>query len=490
MWSSENNQSAVRRQHRSPQGTYFFSPNGARANPPFNMDFSDTRNELAGDAYKSRFFAGVPNIPKKDKEGMAVYLMFVQHIFASLNDGGRAAIVVPTTFLSKNSKIERKLRETLIDKKMLKGVITMPANLFATTTTSVSVLFISNDHSDKKVVLIDASLLGEKYKDGKNQRIRLRDEEIERIVETFKQEKIVDDFSTVINYEKIITGDYSFKIRQYFELTVEKRDYTPEEFKNVLYQYRSKPRELFGLDSVCVQAVKVLYDYWFGQYKFPDEQGKPYALNSGKMIFNEKLNDIIPEGWKVKRLDEVYEILLGGTPDTENKDYWDGEIPWLSSGEVAQFPITEAEKYITEAGMRGSATSFAKKGSILLSITRYIRASILAIDACFNQSVVAVIPNNSLPTLYLYPFIETKIPVYMALRTGAQQPHINKGTVEETLIVVPPESIMRAYIAEVEKVYVDILQTTKTMAKTIELSDFQMPEIMATKEDAKFKEEE
>ena len=449
------------------------------SNPPFNTDFSDTRDKLAGDAYKSRFFAGVPVTPPKDKESMAVYLLFVQHIIVSLSENGRAAIVVPTTFLSKKSKIEKAIRETLIDNKLLKGIITMPSNLFATTTTSVSVLFLHNDHKEKSVVLVDASALGEKYKDGKNQRIYLRDFEIQQIINTFKEEVCLDDFSSVVSYETIKREAYSFKIRQYFNFKYEKHNYTPEEYNSVLYQYKAQYQTLFNLDAICSNAIRAMFDYWFIQYKFPDRNGKPYALNSGEFDYDIRMKDYVPKGWEVKRLDEICDILLGGTPDTDIKQYWDGDIPWLSSGEIAQFPIRHSDKYITELGMAESATAFAKKGAILLSITRYIRASVLAIDACFNQSVVAVIPNKRLPTVFLLPFIESKVPLYMSLRTGAQQPHINKGTVEETLVAVPPQEIVNAYVDSTKRIYNDILTTTKEKAASISLSDFEMPDILS-----------
>ena len=75
------------------------------------MDFSDNRDELASDKHKERFFAGVPNVPKKDKDGMAIYLLFIQHIIYSLAPKGKAAIVVPTGFLKAGSGIPKKIRE-------------------------------------------------------------------------------------------------------------------------------------------------------------------------------------------------------------------------------------------------------------------------------------------------------------------------------------------------------------------------------------------
>lgn len=125
------------------------------SNPPFKMDFSDYRNDLDTTANSERFFAGIPNIPKKDVDKMAIYLLFIQHIMCSLKPNGKAAIVVPTGFITAQSGIDKKIREKLINQKMLAGVVSMPSNIFATTGTNVSILFLDRTNTDT-VVLIDA----------------------------------------------------------------------------------------------------------------------------------------------------------------------------------------------------------------------------------------------------------------------------------------------------------------------------------------------
>ena len=130
------------------------------------MDFSDFRNDLDSKENNLRFFAGIPKIPPKAKDKMAIYQLFIQHIIVSLKDNGRAAIVVPTGFLTAKS-IDKKIRETLIKEKILRGVVTMPSNIFATTNTNVSILFIDKNKVDE-VILIDASKLGTTIKEGKN----------------------------------------------------------------------------------------------------------------------------------------------------------------------------------------------------------------------------------------------------------------------------------------------------------------------------------
>ena len=139
------------------------------SNPPFKMDFSDFRDDLDTDASAARFFAGIPKVPGKAKDKMAVYLLFIQHIIASLKPGGKAAVVVPTGFITASSGIELRIRQKLVDEQWIAGVVSMPSNIFATTGTNVSILFIDKG-AHEQVVLVDASALGTKVKEGKNQK--------------------------------------------------------------------------------------------------------------------------------------------------------------------------------------------------------------------------------------------------------------------------------------------------------------------------------
>lgn len=178
------------------------------SNPPFKMDFSDFRDDLDAQENKARFFAGIPKVPNKVKDKMAIYLLFIQHIMYSLKDKGRAAIVVPTGFITAQSGIDKSIREQLVEQKMLAGVVSMPSNIFATTGTNVSILFIDKGNQDK-VVLIDASSLGETVKDGKNQKMVLTAAEEQHIIDTFNAKTAVDDFSVVVSYEQVKAKSYS-----------------------------------------------------------------------------------------------------------------------------------------------------------------------------------------------------------------------------------------------------------------------------------------
>lgn len=226
------------------------------SNPPFKTDFSEYRDELADDKLRERFFAGVPKIPNKDKDKMAIYLMFIQHIIYSLNKKGKAAIVVPTGFLTAQSGIEKKIREKLVEEEMIKGVVSMPSNIFATTGTNVSVLFIDRANKGGKVLLVDAAKLGDKVKDGKNQRTVLREDEIEKIVEIFAKQEVVDDFSVEVTYEQLKEKNCSFSAGQYFEVKIEYVELTQEEFNNKMQEFTTNLDKYFSKGKALEDEIK------------------------------------------------------------------------------------------------------------------------------------------------------------------------------------------------------------------------------------------
>lgn len=216
------------------------------SNPPFKLDFSEYREELTTlPNSKDRFFAGVPKIPNKDKDKMAIYLCFLQHIIYSLVENGKAAVVVPTGFITAQSGIEKRIRQHLIDNRMLRGVVSMPSNIFATTGTNVSVLFIDKENTAGKVLLMDASKLGTKVKEGKNQKTVLSEEEENKIINTFNNNEEVEDFSILVTYEDIQNKNYSLSAGQYFDVKIEYVDITPEEFESKMKEYKSKLKEYF-----------------------------------------------------------------------------------------------------------------------------------------------------------------------------------------------------------------------------------------------------
>ncbi|MCX6151732.1 MAG: class I SAM-dependent DNA methyltransferase [Ignavibacteriales bacterium] len=234
-------------------------------NPPFKMDFSDDRETLASDQHKKRFFAGVPSVPAKKKDSMAIYQLFIQHIIYSLDKKGKAAVVVPTGFCTEKAAIGLGIRKKLVDQNWLHAVVQMPPNIFATTGTNVSVLFIDKSKTTNKVILVDASKLGTKVKDGKNQKTLLSADDENKIINTINSNEVVEDFSVVVDNEKIKDRNYSLGAGQYFETRIEYSELSNEEFENKIDEAKERLTKLFkkskNLESKLFSKLNVIeYD--------------------------------------------------------------------------------------------------------------------------------------------------------------------------------------------------------------------------------------
>jgi len=226
------------------------------SNPPFKLDFSDYVADLDTKQNHSRFFAGIPNVPNKDRDKMAIYLLFIQHIIYSLSDKGKAAVVVPTGFITAQSGIEKKIRQKLVDEKMLRGVVSMPSNIFATTGTNVSILFIDKTNTKGDIVLMDASKLGTSVKEGKNQKTLLSEVEEQLIIDTFNRHEAKDDFTVVVSYDQIKEKNYSLSAGQYFEVKIEYNDITPIEFEAKMNSYTTNLDYLFHESTILEAKIR------------------------------------------------------------------------------------------------------------------------------------------------------------------------------------------------------------------------------------------
>ena len=216
------------------------------SNPPFKLDFPEYRETLATDSI--RFWAGVPNAVKKvdpTKPKMAIYTCFIQHVLNSLKPNGKGAIVIPTGFITAKSGVEKRILQRIVDEHWVYGVVSMPSNVFATTGTNVSVLFFDKSAKADKVILIDASKLGEEYKEGNNKKSRLRDFEVEQIVRTFRNCEAVDDFSVAVTYDEIKEKGYSLSAGQYFDIKIDYVDITEEEFNRRMANFQQTLTEQF-----------------------------------------------------------------------------------------------------------------------------------------------------------------------------------------------------------------------------------------------------
>lgn len=221
------------------------------SNPPFKLDFSDFRDELDKKENSDRFFAGIPTVPPKKKTNMAIYYVFIQHIIHSLSEEGKAAIVVPTGFLTVQAGIGLKIRKYLVDNRFVRGVISMPGNLFADTGTKVSILFIDKTMKDNDIILLDASKIGKSIKEGKNKKTILSKSDEDEIINSFNLKKNINNFTINVSPESLSNRNYSFNPGQYFDVEMKYEKISDEIFKKEISKFQE------NLDDFCDQSRKI-----------------------------------------------------------------------------------------------------------------------------------------------------------------------------------------------------------------------------------------
>ena len=247
--------------HKNSRGDELKQFDFVVSNPPFKMDFSETRDILAN--MPARFWAGVPNI-SDNKENMAIYTCFIQHVINSLKNTGKGAIVVPISFITALNSIERKILEYIVDNNIVYGCVSMPANVFANTQTKVSILFFDKSKQQDKVVLIDATKLGIDIKDGKKKKHKLLDEDIESIIDAFHNKKVVKEFSVVVTHNEIKENNYSLAAGQYFDVEIEYIDITEDEFNSKIHNYENNLKKYLAesnmiKDKIFLQLEKIKF---------------------------------------------------------------------------------------------------------------------------------------------------------------------------------------------------------------------------------------
>lgn len=305
--------------------------------------------------------------------------------------------------------------------------------------------------------------------------------------------------------EEVLSGEYLNLVLQseyahkYFELNAsgsgQRYTLTNDTVENmpipiVDLEYQRKLGDVFAdIDRIIKTNNKIIetseklmreiYDYWFVQFDFPDKNGRPYKSSGGEMVYEKTLKREIPKGWSTKKLGNICKVSLGGTPSRSINEYWeDGDIDWLSSGEIANFPIVESIERITHKGLENSAAKLLKAGSVMISITGNIRVSVLAINASANQSVVGIEESEFVKNTYLYQYLSSLVPEYESKMTGAVQKHINKDIVAETLLTLPHKEILDSFEHAANPILKSIILLAIENKKLASLRDWLLPMLM------------
>ena len=227
--------------------------------------------------------------------------------------------------------------------------------------------------------------------------------------------------------------------------------------------------------------AKQLYDYWFVQFDFPNEEGKPYKSSGGAMVYNEKLKREIPKGWTAVKIKDVAQTYSGGTPTSTNSEYYDGgNIPWINSGELNNPIITSTTNYITEEGLNNSSAKLYPQDTVLVALYGATagKVSLLSFEACSNQAVCGVILHNKIMTTYIRYYLSSLYEHFITLSSGSARDNISQDTIKNTILPIPQEKILKEYSDAVTPIMSKIIANQKEMENLTKQRDELLPLLM------------
>ena len=229
------------------------------------------------------------------------------------------------------------------------------------------------------------------------------------------------------------------------------------------------------------KIAKQLYDYWFVQFDFPDENGRPYKSSGGAMVWNEKLKREIPQGWSTAKIKDIAQTYSGGTPTSTKSDYYiGGNIPWINSGELNSPIITSTPNYITEKGLNNSSAKLYPLYSILVALYGATagKVSLLSFEACSNQAVCGIIPNDGDMTTYIRYYLISLYEHFITLSSGSARDNISQDTIKNTILPIPTQDVLTKYSDVTKPIIEEMIENQKGLENLIKLRDELLPLLM------------
>jgi type I restriction enzyme S subunit len=227
--------------------------------------------------------------------------------------------------------------------------------------------------------------------------------------------------------------------------------------------------------------AKQFYDYWFVQFDYPNENGRPYKSSGGKMVWNENVKREIPEGWSVAKIGEIAQTFSGGTPKSTNVEYYEnGSIPWINSGELNQPIITSTPNRITQLGLDNSSAKLYPINTVLIAMYGATagKISLLTFPACSNQAVCGVIPTKKHSLAYIFYALTSMYERFVTLSTGSARDNISQITIKSTELIIPHETVLIKYDCIANKIIQRMIDCQKEIEMLIKQRDELLPLLM------------
>lgn len=220
------------------------------------------------------------------------------------------------------------------------------------------------------------------------------------------------------------------------------------------------------------ETARELYKEWFVRMRFPGYKKAKFVKG-------------IPKQWSVVTVEDAFSTTGGGTPDTTNATYWEGEINWYSPTDITAsetFFLNESKDKITERGLKESSAKLFPAGCLMMTSRATIAAvGINTTPACTNQGFITCIPNEQFPCEYLYFWILSNKEYFEMLASGATFLEISRTTFRKVKILKPDIDIVRKYKGITESIFEQIENLQQQNAKLRQIRDRLLPRLISGK---------
>lgn len=233
--------------------------------------------------------------------------------------------------------------------------------------------------------------------------------------------------------------------------------------------------------SELEQMAKMIYDYWFLQYEFPNEEGKPYKSSGGKMVCNDELKKEIPEGWEYKKIVEIEDnIVTGKTPSTKDETNFGGEIPFITIDDIRKgLYVSKTVRTLSERGANLQIKKYIPKDSICVTCIATVGlVGITTRDSQTNQQINSIVCKDKKNLYYLVNVIKDYFKYSSGAKSGNIFDNMNKEDFVSIKLIYPTEDVLEKYKEKIEPIYNKIKSCILENEKLVELRDFLLPVLM------------
>ena len=226
------------------------------------------------------------------------------------------------------------------------------------------------------------------------------------------------------------------------------------------------------------EQAQTLFHRWFVDFEFPNEQGLPYKSNDGAFVESELGR--IPKGWISGKFTDIANIQGGGTPQTKNKKFWNGNIPFFTPKDVPNVCFTLfTEKQITEEGLKNCNSKFYPKYTIFITARGTVGKVVIAgQNMAMNQSCYALVGKDDNIQYFVYYYTKELIYLLRNKASGAVFDAITTRDFDSDNVVIPPKGIIIKFQNNIKPLMALILNNCKENQGLIQLRDTILPRLM------------